>query len=111
MLFVMVFRDFCIQYVDSNLRCFLLLSVAYFHFPLLCCCLIQVLSRLYHFLICCQYLSDLVVCNHMLLQSLEDMPSNPEYSGPPFHMVEHIAQFANTGPHRNRILSVPQHLW
>jgi hypothetical protein len=36
----------------------------------------------------------------MLLQSLEDMPSNPEYSGPPFHMVEHIAQFANTGPHR-----------
>jgi hypothetical protein len=58
------------------------------------------------FLYICQYLSDLVVCNHMLLQSLEDMPSNPEYSGPPFHMVEHIAQFANTGPQQNTVGAV-----
>ena len=42
-------------------------------------------------------MSDLVVCNHMLLQSLENLPSSPDYRGPPFHMMEHIAQFANTG--------------
>lgn len=42
-----------------------------------------------------QYLSDLVVCNHMLLLNLEDVADSPNYVGPPCDIPEHIQQFAN----------------
>jgi len=43
-----------------------------------------------------QYLSDLVVSNHILLMKLEEVKGCEEYIGPPFDMTEHVRQFANT---------------
>lgn len=40
-----------------------------------------------------QYLSDLIVCNHMLLLKLEKFVSRPEYSGPEFSLIEHMKEF------------------
>jgi len=42
-----------------------------------------------------QYLSDLVVSNHMLLVKTEEAKDCPDYIGPPFDMTEHVRQFAN----------------
>jgi len=42
-----------------------------------------------------QYLSDLVICNHMLLMDLESGAANDELrTGPPLDMTKHMAQFA-----------------
>ena len=40
-----------------------------------------------------QYLSDLIVCNHMLLLKLEKCVSQVEYSGPEFNLIEHMKEF------------------
>jgi len=42
-----------------------------------------------------QYLSDLIVCNHMLLLDMELVSENEECKGPTFSMTSHIKQFAN----------------
>jgi len=42
-----------------------------------------------------QYLSDLIVCNHMLLLDLEMVSECEEYKGPKFSMTNHVTQFAN----------------
>jgi len=42
-----------------------------------------------------QYLSDLIVCNHMLLMDLEQVSESDEYKGPKFSMTNHVHQFSN----------------
>jgi len=42
-----------------------------------------------------QYLSDLIVCNHMLLMDLEQVSESDEYKGPKFSMTNHVRQFSN----------------
>jgi len=42
-----------------------------------------------------QYLSDLIVCNHMLLLDLEMVSHVDECKGPKFSMTKHVKQFAN----------------
>jgi len=42
-----------------------------------------------------QYLSDLIVCNHMLLMDLELVSECDEYKGPKFSMTNHVQQYSN----------------
>jgi len=42
-----------------------------------------------------QYLSDLIVCNHMLLMDLEQVSECEEYKGPKFSMTNHVEQYSN----------------
>eukprot|EP00092_Neocalanus_flemingeri_P001329 GFUD01001420.1.p1 GENE.GFUD01001420.1~~GFUD01001420.1.p1 ORF type:complete len:1228 (+),score=271.17 GFUD01001420.1:445-4128(+) len=42
-----------------------------------------------------QYLSDLIVCNHMLLLDLEIVSESEECKLPKFSMTNHVTQFAN----------------
>ena len=42
-----------------------------------------------------QYLSDLIVCNHMLLMDMELVSECEEYKGPKFSMTNHVQQYSN----------------
>eukprot|EP00090_Calanus_glacialis_P039865 TRINITY_DN6942_c0_g1_i1.p1 TRINITY_DN6942_c0_g1~~TRINITY_DN6942_c0_g1_i1.p1 ORF type:complete len:1224 (+),score=288.91 TRINITY_DN6942_c0_g1_i1:40-3711(+) len=42
-----------------------------------------------------QYLSDLIVCNHMFLMDLELVSECDEYKGPKFSMTNHVQQYSN----------------
>ena len=42
-----------------------------------------------------QYLTDLVICNHMLLVDLEMVSESEELQGPKFNLTEHMKTFAN----------------
>ena len=42
-----------------------------------------------------QYLTDLVICNHMLLLDMEMVSESDRLRGPKFNLTDHIKQFAN----------------